>query len=310
MRLPRLRVRTLMLAVVAIALAFGLVRSMSPTRRWAGQVQPGNPSAVRSEAAISLGLHVPEGQREDAYRVLSPLVNDPDPEVRASAATALTRHPRHSTEVIPLLLGLLKDKQTRVRQAALQAIEQLALTLDTRSPQMRPVAPALVAVLDDPRADIRLEATRALYMMGQGQQSIPALVRLVREEHGSPRLGAMGCLLTMKTIPAEMEPTWLEMLASDSVEYRLSAAMALIQLGKARVAEPTLREMLGSPSPWHRLRAAEVLIGAGLAGGAIAPLRELARSEQRDVRSRADVLLHMAKDSQDNDFLNDPLEPK
>ncbi len=306
MRRPHFRTRTLLVLVAGCALVLSLLRSISPVRSWARQVQPGNPSSTRAEATLNLGFHVLEAQREDAYRVLRPLVKDPDPNVRASAAWALTRHRRHSAEVIPLLVGLLKDREARVKQAALLGIEQLVVS---RTPQAQAVTPALIAVLDDPTADVRLEAARALYVIGQGKRAIPALVRLVREEHGAHRLGAMGFLQTMGTIPVELGPTLREMLASDFAEYRLSAATALIKLGKAEMAEPTLREMLASQAPWYRLRAAEMLIGSGKAEGTISSLRELAKSEQRDVRSKADTLLYMAKDSRVDIVEPDPSNP-
>jgi HEAT repeat protein len=278
----------MIVGVACCAAALGLLRMFSPAARWARQSRPGHSSSERADAALKLGYDIPDWQRDDAFRTLTVLVKDDDPHVRASAAHALTGHRAHSAEVLALLLGLLQDESSRVRQGALFAIEQL---VTPRSPEVATVIPALVTALDDPSAAVRLEAARALYVIGRGELAAEALARLVREEQGAYRLGALGFLQTLGIMPAELEPTLRAMSVGPHAMERLQAAVALIALGKVEVAKPVLREMLEAGAPWDRLRAAEVLIGLGESEAAITVLREISNTELSGASARADVLL-------------------
>lgn len=291
MRPRRFRLRALLLVIAGCGLGLGLLRSLSPVRRWAEQARPGNPAMARAEAALGLGYSVPGFQSEEAFRALMPLLTDPDGHVRASAALALVGHRDRGDEVVARLVGLAADGDARVRRAALFALEQV---VEPGTSAVRSVRPALLAALDDPRPSIRLEASRALYVVGLGTEAIAALTRLVLEERGSDRLGALGFLGRLGVVPAEVEPALRAMLASPTAAERLHAAEALGRLGQTEAAGAALRAMLASGSLQERLDASGVLIRLGDAEAARPTLREIARVGPPSHRSRAEALLDRA----------------
>jgi hypothetical protein len=196
-----IRLRMLLILVAACALLCGLgvqiYRELSPVRRSARQLRPGNSSMTRIGAVSSLGdaTFFPPWEREQVYRLLLTAINDPDEQVRSlaalalsrhlvrpatsrssfavrsSAALALSRHRNQAAQVVSALVGLTKDVAPQVRETALVALERI---IARGSPEAQAVIQAVVALLDDPKPAVRLEAGRALYVLGQGRRGVPA----------------------------------------------------------------------------------------------------------------------------------------
>lgn len=292
-----LRLRTLLILIAGCAVLCGLgvqlYREWSPVRWSARQLRQGN-SAIMRLGAVAILAHpkfLPPWEREEAYRVLLMAVNDPDSQVRSSAALALSQHREHAAHV-SALLALTKDKVPRVRETALLALENFVVR---GSPASQAIAQTAVAALDDPSPDVRLEAGRTLYMLGQGSRAVPTLARLVREEKGNHRLGALGFLVGMKTISADLEPTLRAMLTSDYVWGRIWARQALIQLGVPdHERDAMIKTMLDSLQDSERLEGARLLVQLGQSEQAVPVLQEIATRGSKEDRTRADALLHEA----------------
>ena len=264
------RLRTLIILVAGCAVLCGLgvlvYRELSPVARSARQLRPGNSVFTRSSAVGALANSVPSWEREEAYRVLLAALHDPDSPVRAAAANSLGIYREHAPEVVTALLGLAKDKAPRVRETALFALERLVAR---GSPEAQSFTQAAVAALEDPSPDVRLEAGRALYVLGTGRLAVPALARLAQEERGSHRGGALGFLMAMKTMPKELEPILRAMLKSDDVWGRFQARRALIELGVSDRRKPKtlIESMLKSHEDRERLEGAGDLDSAPSARG-------------------------------------------
>jgi HEAT repeat protein len=293
-----IRLRTLLILVAGCAILCGLgvqlYRELSPVRRSARQLQAGNSGITRLDAVATLAetKFLPPWEREDAYRVLLATVDDADVQIRCVAAHGLSRHREHAAEVLTVLLSLTKDKVPRARETALFALENFAVR---GSPEAQAVIQVAVSALDDPDPAVRLEAGRALYVLGQGSKGVPALARLVREETGNHRLGGLGFLMAMKTIPADLEPTLRTMLTSDYVWERIWALQALIQLGiPAHERDAMTRAMLKSSHNSERLEGARLLVQLGQAEQAIPVLEEIATHGSNADRAQAHTLIYNA----------------
>ncbi len=289
------RLRTLLIVVGGCAILCGLgvqvYRELSPVRRSTRQLRPGNSAMTRIGAVSTLAnaKFLPPWEREEAYRVLLATVNDPDAQVRSRAAVALSQHREHSTQVVAALIGLMKDQVPQVRETALVALEKI---VTPGSPEASAVVQAVISALDDPKPAVRLEAGRALYVLGQGSRAVPALARLVREEKGNHRLGALGWLKAMRTIPADLAPTLRVMITSDYVWERIWARQALMQLGiPDRERDAMIKAMVESSQNAERLEGARLLVQLGRSEQAVPILREIATRGSNEDRSQADELL-------------------
>lgn len=332
-RLRGIRLATLLIAVAVSAVTFGLgvqiYRAWSPVRRWIRESRPGNPQFTRVEAVTNLGYQVPQLEREEAFPVLLAAAKDPDPLVRDTAAMALRDRRDHYAEVFAILRGLMNDPDARVRG---DAIFHLETFVKPGSPEATTILPDLISALDDPNPTVRLEACRALYVYGQLPRAVPALARLVREEEGTLRQGAVGFLLAGWAIPEDLQPNLRTMLKSEdvweriwaggalirlgildrerdaiiqtmlegaSIAERLFAARYLIQLGKPEAAIPTLQDVAARGGREDRITAADLLIQLGKPELATPALKELAAGEDQGLHERAERLLAPLKSGDD-----------
>jgi HEAT repeat protein len=292
------RLATMLIAVAVYAVIFGLgvqfYRAWSPVRRYIRESRPGNPQFTRLEAVTNLTYGVPQVELEEAFPVLLAAAKDKDPMIRAAAVTALQGRRDHFAEVLAILRGLVKDPDPRVREAAIFHLETF---VKPGSPEVVTLLPDLLATLEDPKPAVRLEACRALYVYGQLPRAVPALARLVREEEGNHRLGALGFLMAGKTIPKDLEPTLRTMLKSEYVWERIWTGQALIQLGiPEQERDAIIRAMLESSMSAERLAAANLWIHVGKPENAIPALKDLADRGDRDDRiMAADSLIKLGK---------------
>lgn len=151
---------------------------------------------VRAEAAA---VRLPEFA-EAALAVLRSLLTDPNPDTRWWAVRALIEFSGCQTN--PLIISALGDSDQAVRQCAILALQQcpdesaegalISMMFDEDSLTARlaanaliaigpPAVPALVSLLKDGPSRQRLEAVRALAIIGD-QRSIPALFNVLEED--------------------------------------------------------------------------------------------------------------------------------
>jgi HEAT repeat protein len=299
-----IRLRTLLIVVAGCATLCGLgvqvYRELSPVRRSILQLRPGNSALTRIGAVSRLdnaGL-LPAWEREDAYRVLLAAVNDTDAQVRSRAAIALGQYREHTDRVLGVLVGLMKDHVPKVRESVLVALERIVAR---GSAEVRAILPALIAALDDPKPAVRIEACRALYMLGEGKRAVPALARMVREEKAGDRLGALGWLKTLNAISAELEPALRVMTTSEQFSECFSARRALIQLGiPDRERDEVIDAMLKSSHDEERLEGAFHLLELGRSEQAAPILREIATRGSKVDRARADDLMRALRAQSEN----------
>jgi hypothetical protein len=241
-----LHLRTMLIWIafwcVMVGSAKLLYRAWSPVRRASESLRSGS-SSQRGMALWGLTRFVPTWEREEAYRVLKGALSDPEPNVRMAAAEALRFYPERYGESLPLIVGLVQDREHQVRERTLFVLEQM---VKPGTPEAAAAAPAMIGALEDPKPNVRLEAGRALFVIGQGLRAVPALARLVHEGRGSHRLGALGFLLRMKQLPREIEPGLREMLTSQDVWERSWGAAALSKMGRAELAIPVFHDLLTS----------------------------------------------------------------
>ncbi len=134
-------------------------------------------SVVRREAA----LRVAEIGKLGAPEAISPLLNvlqtDPDAQVRAAAAYALRRFKGTANEmVVVTLLNTLQNQQedAAVRGEAAESLGELGA---------HQAVPALIAALQDPAANIRLESAFALGLIGD-TRALPELTYVAATDQG------------------------------------------------------------------------------------------------------------------------------
>jgi HEAT repeat protein len=292
----RMRLRTLLMGIAICGVLFGLgmhlYRAWSPVRRWTREARPGNPQFTRIQAVLNLTYDVPASEREEAFAVLLQAVKDPDPMVRAQAATALAGRRDHYGEVVSILRGLMKDPAPRVREVTIFRLESF---VKPDAPDVATLLPDLVAALDDPSPAVRLEACRAFYVYGRLPQAVHAMARLVREEKGTYRQGALGFLLQGGPIPKDLEPRLRELMRSENLWERISARQTMIRLGiSAQEREAIIQTMLDSPDPAERLAVAHSLIQLCKPTTAIAALKYAAVKGDQGTSERAvQLLLHL-----------------
>ena len=227
-RFRGIRLATLLMAVAVCGVLLGLgvqiYRAVSPVRRWIRESRPGNPQRMRMQAVLNLTYDVPRSELEEGFPVLLAAASDPDPMVRASAATALRGRSDHYDEVFPILRKQMRDSSPRVRESAIFVLESF---VKPGSPEASTLIPAPLAALEDPKPAVRLEACRALYVYGRLQAEsgrvVPAMVRLIREETGTYRRDALMYLTMIKSVPSDLEPILRALLTSRLSAERVAA---------------------------------------------------------------------------------------
>ncbi len=211
---------------------------------------------------------------------------------------ALARRRDHGAEVVSLLTGLVHDKDVRVRQTALFALEQLPVR---GSPHADAIIEAAVGALDDRKPEVRLEAGRALYVFGQAQRSVTAMARMVREEEGSLRMGALGWLIMAKSVPKDLERILRKMVITEDVGERIWVRRALFQIGiperdRAAMIDAELHSLFAA----ERFDATDSLIKMGKGHSAVPVLTQLAASTDKATAARAErMLFELARDQHD-----------
>ena len=271
---------------------------------------------VRIAAAEALGSfgHVAMSRSQsgketvgDVATALIRCLNDPQPGVRAAAATSLatpleliaSRIDRQA--VMDALASALGDRDARVRLAAIRVLV---------SPSLRTGPPkALLTALDDESAENRVEAIRSLRRSGQGLVFwVPALLRVASKERDP---SVQDLILTIwdnelkRLKSADVVPVLIASLQSGDRKVRGLAAILLAHYRASAKADiPELLRVLNEPlepdaaTTSNGTRISDPANEAALVLGRIAPgsaeakkvlaaLIEVARSGPRSRRAWA-----------------------
>ena len=171
---PRLRLRTLVILIAALAVALWAgLNIWSPTRRLGRRLQPDQPVYVRREAASSLGREIPFWETDQAVRLLLAALNDPSPRVREYAGVGLAELGPRAERAIPKLISALNDEDRFVRFSAARTI---GLILRPGSASRTEVVAALTRTLDDKDPGVRLAAAETLIEIGAAEQAAALLL--------------------------------------------------------------------------------------------------------------------------------------
>ena len=240
---------------------------------------------VRREAVAVLGTL---GGEAKAVKRLVALLGDPDALLRREAACALAdRSVKGGPAVVKALRAALHDPDVAVRWWSALALaasadvrkyeEDVLRTLrlafargddretppartiqEVRAPASARAVAALVEVLKNRSARLRLEAARALAMLGLDARSAqPALLAALRSDDKLARRGAADALGQMGT---EALPTLRRLLTNPDARVREGAARALGQMGlPARSAIKGLTAALKDDESAVRTQAALAL---------------------------------------------------
>jgi HEAT repeat protein len=157
------------------------------------------------------------------------LTNDPNPAVRAKAATAIGK--LHDPKFSPTLLTALTDESPLVRQAIIQSLGQIGATA---------AIPELITALADPNPEVSSAAAIALGQL-KADQAIPTLLQTLTASTAIVRssaaqaLGQIGSPLAvpplLTAIQKATDPTEMNSLidALTSIGLNHPASIELIQ---------------------------------------------------------------------------------
>jgi formylglycine-generating enzyme required for sulfatase activity/HEAT repeat protein len=175
------------------------------------------------------------------------LLEHKDPEVRKYAASLIMTHSHKFTDqhafAVPALIKGLNNSNEDVR-------EDMALALSKWGSRADQVVPALVGTLKDPSRRVRLAAAGVLYKIDGAQTAtiVPVLKEAVANGNVRDRHGAAVCLQEIGPNNPELMPIFITSLSSPAVGVRQTAANCLVPYGaQASNAVPALLEMLEDP---------------------------------------------------------------
>jgi len=213
---------------------------------------------VRCQAVSMIGL-----VEADLQDVLQPLVTalaDPNPYVRATAATVLSDYGQDATEALPRLEGLLEDDEfTRV--VATHAI----LSIDP--PRTEELAPTLAEALVSRDAAVRQRAAQVLgEIPAAGALAVASLIDRLRDDNEIVRIAVLSALENLGPSAAPATATLVQLLtASEDIIGRGFAADVLGAIGSAAgEAVPELANCVQKPGDgaartFFRLKVASAL---------------------------------------------------
>lgn len=166
-----------------------------------------------------------------------------EPWVRSWSASKLPEFGPKAASAIPALVELLDDKDERVRNGAIYALENIG-PLDT---------PRVIKALQDKRPRVRAAVA---WMLGgtpyrrDGQAAFAALLEAVKDEDAEVRKWTAASLKNFPEGAERVVPLLIQMLKDPETEVRQMAARSLGELGQAaRPALPALLDALKGKDP-------------------------------------------------------------
>ncbi len=226
--------------------------------------------AVRVKAAMALGNIGPT-----AVPALTGLLKDEDSAVRSMAAGELGFIGPQACAAVPILKGLLYDKDAQ---------RTAAIALGQIGPGAESAVPALIELFTHKNFMVQQSAVIAVGQIGPGaKMAVPALIEVLKDEDA--QRGAATSLGQIGPAAKAAVPSLIALLSDDKNEdVRYAAAVALVQIGpEVKAAVPVLIEMLGSQNDQRAAAEALDQIGPG-AKAAIPALTKLLRGGDSDMR--------------------------
>lgn len=223
---------------------------------------------LRADAAHLLGTVDKKAASSAIPNLTRASKNDPDPEVRVCAVSALIRIAGNDFNkstpevkaVTPAVIAALKDSDTEVRLAAINAFQSVSFSSNSSDgkfnteliPELKAAIPVLMELLKDEHEQVRTNATSALAVIGSDAASIiPVLTKALQDSDEKVRIGAAQVLSRINIWQGNDEaasavPALIEVFKQDkNVEVRSNAALALRNMGeKAASAVPVIIEAL------------------------------------------------------------------
>ncbi len=223
---------------------------------------------------------------EQALPRLAALLNDPNPELRRTAAQALGKIARK--EAVPALMGALRDPDAGVRRHAAWALGMIGE--DAVGPDRSPLA----SLLFDPDPGVREAAALALGLTGDTQTGIELLLERVRES-GTPSDSKRLAAASLGGMEARTAvPVLTKLLADPDARVRRWAVAALGEIADRQTIAPLGQVLAKDPDPGVRIEAAFRLgkFGGEAAGPALtaalkdpnADVRRLAEAAVKELR--------------------------
>ncbi|MBN2371872.1 MAG: HEAT repeat domain-containing protein [Vicinamibacteria bacterium] len=113
---------------------------------------------------------------EPAVPAVLPLLSDPDPRIRRTAATTLWGMEAKGRGAVTQLADALSDEDASVRAS-------VAMALSAIGPHAKSAVPALIRTLHDQDSNVRLWTVKALGAIGPAaEKALPALESLLKDE--------------------------------------------------------------------------------------------------------------------------------
>ncbi|MGF1581981.1 MAG: HEAT repeat domain-containing protein [Gemmataceae bacterium] len=173
------------------------------------------------------------------------LTKDPAPEVVEAAVSSLVLvAPEQSSKVIPVIVGLLQQKQ-------ISSYTAWRLLGNARNKAIEPFLEAL-------DTEDRVVRQQIGYTLGAIAAASPKLILSLKSESRNVRAGAAFALGMNRAVPEASEPL-RKALKDSSEEVRLNAAQALLRINgkdEGKNVVPVLRGVLASKDGEFRARAA------------------------------------------------------
>jgi HEAT repeat protein/predicted Ser/Thr protein kinase len=196
----------------------------------------------------------------NAVPELVQLLEHKDSEVRQHAASLVSHHigvvRAKDTFALPALIKGLNDSNEYVR-------EYMAIALSKFGSEAEQVVPALLGALKDRSRRVRIAAVRALTAVDAGQTAmvVPVLKEAVANGDARDRHWAAVYLQKLDPNNPELIPIFISSLTSSDSGMRMSAANCLGPYGsQASNAVPALFEMLKERGPEMQTAARRALI--------------------------------------------------
>jgi HEAT repeat protein len=211
-------------------------------------------------------------------------LRDADPEVRAKAASALSKMgARGATAVGDVAAG---DSDEPVRLLALSVLEQLG-------PDAAGAVPVLTDLLSDPALDVRVTASVVLGKIGpKAEPAVSRLIAAAKDANFGVRMSAVTSLGQIHADAAEVVPVLVEAINDANPEVRQLGIVALEGYGEeAAPAVPALVEVLKSPTRDAADRNLAVTSLSMIGKPAIAALKNLGDESDPQVRILATLAL-------------------
>jgi HEAT repeat protein len=270
-------------------------------------------TVMRREAIIQMAKCVQE--RAVLVPVLVDILDDPDPVVRVAACYSLwrlDRHPRSVTtlvklckepndqirlaavenlreigaaapEVLPVLVGILGDRNQAIRLRCVEAIARCVVSVRDESLIEKKVVPSLIEALREDNRQLRFVIAIALGALGsKARPAVEDLEALLDSSTPFLRVAIADALWLIDNHP-HSQRTLIELLANEDDMVRRAAVDALGWHGRgARRAVPSIRKLLADPI--DRVRSGALLALRCIGEWDESTIRAVARVARQDAR--------------------------